>query len=231
MRLDKILSNLKYGSRTEIKTLIKRGLISVNEKIVKHADMQIDPNKDQIVVDQETVFYKETIILAMHKPAGYLSANQDKNDPVVIDLIKKPYDRFDFKIAGRLDKDTEGLLILTTDGEIQHEITHPKKHLDKVYEATLDLDFTEAAKLQLLEGVELKDPDGKIYFTNAKKLNYNSNKVEITIDEGKFHQVKKMFESVGFKVTYLKRIQIGELKLDLEKGTYKEIVLSDIKGK
>lgn len=231
MRLDKLLSNLKYGSRTEIKALIKRGLISVNEKIVKNADMQIDPNKDQIVVDQETVFYKETIILAMHKPAGYLSANQDKNDPVVIDLIKKPYDRFDFKIAGRLDKDTEGLLILTTDGEIQHEITHPKKHLDKVYEATLDLDFTEAAKLQLLEGVELKDPDGKIYFTNAKKLNYNSNKVEITIDEGKFHQVKKMFESVGFKVTYLKRIQIGELKLDLEKGTYKEIVLSDIKGK
>src|SRR5690606_10419376 len=128
MRLDKLLSNLKYGSRTEIKALIKKGLISVNEKIVKNADMQIDPNKDQIVVDRETVFYKDIIILAMHKPAGYLSANQDKNDPVVIDLIKKPYDRFDFKIAGRLDKDTEGLLILTTDGDIQHEITHPKKH-------------------------------------------------------------------------------------------------------
>ena len=231
MRLDKLLSNLKYGSRTEIKSFVKKGLITVNGKVVKSADLDVKPETDLITLNNEQIYYKETIILAMHKPAGYLSANEDKKDPVVISLLKKPYDRFDFKICGRLDKDTEGLLILTTSGDIQHEITHPKKHLDKIYEATLDKPFNDDAMQKLLNGVELTDTDGEIYFTAAKNLHYNSNKVEITIDEGKFHQVKKMFAKVGFTVTYLKRIQIGELKLDLELGKYKEIVLSDIKGK
>lgn len=228
MRLDKILSNLKYGSRKEIKALIKDKCVTVNGEIIKDADIQINTNYDKISINGKEIFYKDLIILAMYKPIGYLSANVDKNHKVLFDLIKEPYNRFELKMAGRLDLDAEGLMILTTDGELVHKLTNPKHHVDKLYEVTLDKVFNDESKNLLLNGVELTDVDGSKYFAEAKSLTFNENIAQIVIDEGKFHQVKKMFHSVGFEVVRLFRKQIGNLKIDLNPGEYKEVNIEDI---
>ncbi|MFA7417488.1 MAG: pseudouridine synthase [Acholeplasma sp.] len=228
MRLDKFLSNLKYGSRKEIRIMVKKGLVTINGVTASSSDVQIDPNYDKIFLNGEAVFYKENITLAFYKPVGYLSSHQSELYPTLFSLIEAPYHQFDLKIAGRLDYDSEGLVILTTNGDLIHQITHPKKHVKKIYEATLDQPFTKMANDWLMAGIELKDEDGSIYQTSAIELAYKDNIAIITIDEGKFHQVKKMFAKVGFQVINLKRLQIGQLKLDLKPGCYKEIEESDI---
>ncbi|VEU83191.1 pseudouridine synthase [Acholeplasma hippikon] len=228
MRLDKLLSNLKYGSRKEIKELINGKSVLVNGLLVKDADIQIDPKYDKISINGKEVFYKELIILALYKPVGYLSANTDRMHPVLFDLINEPYSRFELKMAGRLDLDAEGLMLLTTDGELVHRLTNPKHHVDKLYEVTLDKVFNEESKIKLLNGVELIDTDNSSYIAVAKSLEFDGNIASIVIDEGKFHQVKKMFKSVEFEVTRLVRKQIGNLKLDLNPGEYKEVTIEDI---
>lgn len=219
MRIDKLLSQLKYGSRTEVKEMIKDKRIMINGLICTDAGFNINPNHDQISVDQEIIFYKDPIDLMIYKPKGFLSAHHDIVHPCIMELIKPPYDRFDFSMAGRLDLDAEGLMILSTDGIFTHQITHPKYHLKKVYEVELDQPFTKPK--HLLNGLWIKDGKNEPYFAKALEISYEEKYVKLTIDEGKFHQVKRMFEALGYLVISLKRISIGNLNLkNLKPGEY-----------
>lgn len=219
MRIDKYLSQLKYGSRKEIKDFIKKHEIFMDHRRVVNVDDIYEPSSMSLTIDGVIVPYFENVNLAIYKPKGVLSANIDNLHPVITSLIKAPYNRLDFKMAGRLDIDAEGLMILTTDGKFVHEITHPKKHLDKTYEVKLDKQFTH--ERELTKGVMIKDKYNQPYLAVAKKIETNNYCVTINIDEGKFHQVKRMFESLGYTILNLKRTQIGNLKLnDLKAGEY-----------
>lgn len=221
MRIDKFLSNLKYGTRSEIKIFLKEHQVVYEGIRILSTSFEIDPNIDVIVLDGHTIFYKYPIYLAINKPSGYLSANHDEKYPCVVDLLKEPYHRFDYAIAGRLDLDSEGLLILTTDGAFAHQITLPKSHVPKTYEVHLDRDFNQHTVLR--QGVTVKDGRNQDYVAQALMIESKASIAWITIDEGKFHQVKRMFEAVGFLVLKLKRIQIGKLKLnELPSGKYIE---------
>jgi 16S rRNA pseudouridine516 synthase len=221
MRIDKLLSNLKYGSRHDIKTFISQVEIKVGNKHIQETSFNVDPSIDDIFIDGEKLFYKEEIHLIFYKPKGFLSAHHDQMHPCLIDLIKTPYHRFDFVMAGRLDLDAEGLMILTTSGSLVHEITHPRYHLKKVYEVVLEREFTHSE--DLLSGVEIKDGKNNPYLAKALSLDVELNHVKLSIDEGKFHQVKRMFAALDYEVLNLKRIQIGNLTLgDLKPGEYIE---------
>ncbi|HBF0235223.1 TPA: rRNA pseudouridine synthase [Clostridioides difficile] len=230
-RIDKILSNLGYGSRSEIKKYCKQGSVVVNGSEVSNPGTQVDTENDEILFNGEEVIYREYIYLMMNKPAGYISATTDKYDPTVLDLIDLSYLAFEPFPVGRLDKDTEGLLVLTNDGKLSHRILSPKKHVPKTYYAKIDGVVTEEDVEAFLEGVVLDDG----YKTMPSQLNIlksdDESEIELTIHEGKFHQVKRMFESVGKKVVYLKRLSMGNLKLDesLELGEYRELTDEEVK--
>ncbi|AXU52285.1 TPA: pseudouridine synthase [Clostridioides difficile] len=230
-RIDKILSNLGYGSRSEIKKYCKQGSVVVNGSEVSNPGTQVDTENDEILFNGEEVIYKEYIYLIMNKPDGYISATTDKYDPTVLDLIDLSYLAFEPFPVGRLDKDTEGLLVLTNDGKLSHRVLSPKKHVPKTYYAKIDGVVTEEDVEAFLEGVVLDDG----YKTMPSQLNIlksdDESEIELTIHEGKFHQVKRMFESVGKKVVYLKRLSMGNLKLDesLELGEYRELTDEEVK--
>ncbi|EGT3850131.1 rRNA pseudouridine synthase [Clostridioides difficile] len=230
-RIDKILSNLGYGSRSEIKKYCKQGSVVVNGSEVSNPGTQVDTENDEILFNGEEVIYREYIYLMMNKPDGYISATTDKYDPTVLDLIDLSYLAFEPFPVGRLDKDTEGLLVLTNDGKLSHRVLSPKKHVPKTYYAKIDGVVTEEDVEAFLEGVVLDDG----YKTMSSQLNIlksdDESEIELTIHEGKFHQVKRMFESVGKKVVYLKRLSMGNLKLDesLELGEYRELTDEEVK--
>ncbi|HBG4726955.1 TPA: rRNA pseudouridine synthase [Clostridioides difficile] len=230
-RIDKILSNLGYGSRSEIKKYCKQGSVVVNGSEVSNPGTQVDTENDEILFNGEEVIYREYIYLMMNKPDGYISATTDKYDPTVLDLIDLSYLAFEPFPVGRLDKDTEGLLVLTNDGKLSHRVLSPKKHVPKTYYAKIDGVVTEEDVEAFLEGVLLDDG----YKTMPSQLNIlksdDESEIELTIHEGKFHQVKRMFESVGKKVVYLKRLSMGNLKLDesLELGEYRELTDEEVK--
>lgn len=227
MRLDKFLSQMKFCTRKQAKSFIKLHKVTINEHQISDATFDFDPNIQKISIDNEIIFYEYPIYLALNKPKGYVSANKDELYPCVVDLIKEPYHRFDFKIAGRLDVDTEGLMILSTEGKFVHEITHPNHHLAKTYIAVLDKKFRD--ENLLLKGVEIFDGHQHSFIAKALDIKTNEKEVVISIDEGKYHQVKRMFSKVGYEVIYLKRIQIGKLKLkDLLPGTYKQVRKDEI---
>ena len=224
-RLEKILSNLGYGSRTEIKKYCKYGIVTVNGQVAKNSSMQVDPETDCIIFDGEKVEYREYIYILLNKPAGCISATFDKHDKTVLDLIDPKYLSFEPFPVGRLDKDTEGLLVITNDGQLSHRVLSPKKHVPKTYYAKVEGAVTKDDVEAFEKGVELDDG----YITMSSSLNIiksdDISEIELTIHEGKFHQVKRMFESVGKKVIYLKRISMGGLKLDenLALGEYREL--------
>jgi len=220
MRIDQLISQLKYGSRSQMQTFLKKHKVTINGKPVLIGKTHVNPHKDIITIDEIVLFYQYPIDLILYKPKGYLSANVDAMHPCVTQLIKEPYQRFDFAIAGRLDIDAEGLMILTTDGSFAHQITHPSFHLPKVYEVELDQAFNHQETL--LSGVMIKDGKNQDFLAKALSITFDENHVKISIDEGKFHQVKRMFAAVGYAVLNLKRIQIGSLKLgELKPGEYK----------
>lgn len=228
MRLDKFLSNLKLGSRKEITKDIKKGLVKVDNVVIYDNGFKIDPKNNKVEYNNKLVTFRENINIAIYKPKGYLSANIDQMHQVVISLLPLQYQSYDFKIAGRLDLDSEGLLILTTNGNLVSQITNPRKQIEKTYvvETNLDIDNFES----LLDGVIIKDGKNNNYLAKAIKITkFSSKKFEIVISEGKFHQVKRMFKYLGTEVTGLKRIQIGKLKLgDLKPGEYFEFKREDI---
>ena len=230
-RIDKILSNLGYGSRSELKKLCKSGLVKVNGKVINNPGVQVDVENDEILFDGEKVVYKEFIYLMLNKPDGYISATFDKRDPIVLDLIDKEDLIFEPFPVGRLDKDTEGLLVLTNDGQLAHRVLSPKKHVPKTYYAKVEGVVTEEDVKAFAEGVTLDDG----YETMPAELEIlksdDISEIALTIHEGKFHQVKRMFESVGKKVVYLKRLSMGKLKLDegLALGEYRELTEEEVK--
>ena len=231
LRIDKILSNLGYGSRADLKKYCKNSLIKVNGKIISNPGTQVDPELDKIEFDNKEVKYREFIYLMMNKPDGYLSATFDKRDPIVLDLIDSSYLTFEPFPVGRLDKDTEGLLVLTNDGQLAHRVLSPKKHVPKTYYAKIDGLVTEEDIKAFETGVTLDD-GYKTMPAQLKILKSDElSEIELTIHEGKFHQVKRMFESVGKKVVYLKRLSMGKLILDenLNLGEYRELTDEEVK--
>ncbi|WP_409302265.1 pseudouridine synthase [Peribacillus sp. SCS-155] len=236
MRIDKMLSNIGYGSRTEVKKLLKSGAVAVNEKVVKDPKEHVDTKADRVTVQGEDVEYREFIYLMMNKPPGVLSATEDHYQETVIDILEPEDAVFQPFPVGRLDKDTEGLLLLTNDGQLSHQLLSPKKHVPKTYFAAIEGEVTEDDIEAFKAGVTLDDG----YVTKPGELAILkqglTSDIELTITEGKFHQVKRMFEAVGKRVIYLKRISMGSLVLDEELGLgqYRELTdeeLRLLKGK
>ncbi|MFS0574815.1 pseudouridine synthase [Sporosarcina sp. 179-K 3D1 HS] len=225
MRLDKLLSNMGYGSRKEVRQLLKSGSIRVNGKTVKDAALHVDPYGEEVFVLGERVLYKEFIYLMMHKPQGVISATEDVRDRTVVDLLDAEHRHFNPFPVGRLDKDTEGFLLLTNDGKLAHNLLSPKKEVPKTYYAHISGVVTEEDVAKFASGVTLEDG----YLTKPGKLQIlksaEQSEIELTITEGKFHQVKRMFEAVGKRVVYLKRLSMGPLQLDesLPIGAYREL--------
>lgn len=231
MRVDKLLSNEGVASRAELKKYCKQGLISVNGKVINNPGVQVDSESDDIRFNGEKIVYREFVYIMLNKPDGYISATFDKYDPIVLDLIDQSYLVFEPFPVGRLDKDTEGLLVLTNDGQLAHRVLSPKKHVPKTYYAKIQGKVTEEDILAFEKGVILDDG----YETMPSQLKIlksdDMSEIELTIHEGKFHQVKRMFESVGKKVVYLKRLSMGKLKLDesLGLGEYRELTEEEVK--
>ena len=230
MRLDKLLANMGYGSRKEVKVLLKQKAVTVDGEVVKDSALHVDPEKQNVSVFGERVEYIEFIYVMMNKPPGVISATEDKYDPTVIDLLDPYVQNFAPFPVGRLDKDTEGLLLITNDGNLAHNLLSPKKHVPKWYYAKIDGIVTEADVEAFAQGVTLDDG----YHTKPGELKIvvsgEESEIELMIQEGKFHQVKRMFEAVGKKVTYLKRLSMGPLQLDeqLALGDYRELTQQEL---
>ena len=225
-----MLANLGYGSRKEVKQLLKSGAVKVDGIIVKDAKQHIDTNNQTVTLNGEVIEYKEFIYLMMNKPPGVLSATEDHRDETVIDLLELEDQVYEPFPVGRLDKDTEGLLLITNDGQLAHQLLSPKKHVPKTYFAVIDGEVTEedikvfARGVTLDDGYETKPGELKILKSGLRS------DIELTITEGKFHQVKRMFQAVGKKVVYLKRISMGPLPLDetLQLGEYRELTDEEV---
>ena len=225
-RIDKILSNLGHGTRKEVKALLKKGKVEVDGVIATDSAMKIDPDKAIIVVSGEEIKYRKFIYLIMNKPAGVVSATVDNHDETVIDLLDEQYHSFKPFPIGRLDKDTVGLLLITNDGELNHKLIAPKNHVDKVYYAEINK-FIDSKDVATFKNGVVIDDGYKCMpaILEVLSANENGSEVMVTIQEGKFHQVKRMFESVDKKVVFLRRISFGPLKLDekLCEGQYREL--------
>jgi 16S rRNA pseudouridine516 synthase len=230
-RLDKVISNLGYGSRKDVKSFTKKGLIEVDSIIVRDNGMLVDPEKSIIKVNGEEILYRKNIYLMMNKPDGVISATHDKKDETVIDLLELEHQVFEPFPVGRLDKDTVGLLLLTNDGELNHRLIAPKWHVDKVYYSKIDKIVDEKDVIAFKNGITLDD-GYKCMEANLEILSTSDegSEVKVTIQEGKYHQVKRMFEAVGKKVVYLKREEFGGLLLDpnLEEGEYRELTDAEL---
>ena len=223
MRLDKFLADMQIGTRSEVKKLIQKGHVSINDQIVKKVDTKVD-EETIVYVDGLRVDYVSYEYYLLNKPAGFLSATQDSHYPVVMELV--PCIRKDVGIVGRLDKDTEGLLLLTNDGELNHRLLSSKNHVLKKYYVQVDTDIPDNAEDVFSKPIVFEE------FTSLPaEFEYIDNRsAYLTICEGKYHQVKRMFEKIGCTVTYLKRVQFGSLTLDgLESGQYRTLTEGEIK--
>lgn len=214
-----------YGTRKEVKKLLKSGVVRVDAQPIKDAKTHVNPEEQEITVYGEAVEYREFIYLMMNKPQGLISATEDASEHTVVEILQPEDQVFDPFPVGRLDKDTEGFLLLTNDGKLAHQLLSPKKDVGKKYFATIDGKVTTEDIEAFQKGVTLDDG----YKTKPGELTILSSgdisEIELIITEGKFHQVKRMFESVGKKVTYLKRLSMAGLVLDedLEPGEYREL--------
>ncbi len=224
MRLDKYLADCGVGTRSEVKVYLKKGLVTLNgEKAVK-GDLKITEGTDVVCFQGEQVQYQKNRYYMLNKPAGVVSAVTDNLHRTVIDLLDVVNKQNLFPV-GRLDIDTEGLLLLTDDGPLSHELLSPKKHVDKTYYAVISGLVTEEDVIKFREGLSIGEKKntlpGELVILKAGE----TSEITLTIHEGKFHQVKRMFEAVGKKVTYLKRLSMGSLVLDeaLAPGEYREL--------
>lgn len=221
MRLDKFLVECGIGSRSEVKDILGKGFVKVNEKIIKSPKEHIDLAKDTVTYKGKKLEYKEFRYYIMNKPQGYITATEDLKEKTVMELLPSFVIKKDLFPVGRLDKDTEGLLLFTNDGKFAHELLSPKKHVDKTYEVHLRDEINDEAIEKLEKGVTILDG----YFTKDAKVKKVENKIiELTITEGKYHQVKEMLKAVGNEVVFLKRLSFGKLNLEsLELGQVVEI--------
>ncbi len=233
LRIDKLLAHSGLGTRKEVKKLLKDGIVTVNQDVVKNPKVHVDPDHDIVEVHGARIEYQEFVYYMMNKPPGVISATEDAMHDTVLDLLE-PQDTIQEPFpAGRLDIDTEGLLLLTNDGGLSHRLLSPRRKVDKVYMAEIAGIVTEADKEAFKAGVTLEDG----YETMPADLTIVSvdedaqtSHIELKIHEGKFHQVKRMFQAVGKEVTYLKRMSMGPLTLDsqLSLGEYRALTTEEI---
>lgn len=233
MRLDKFLAHTGYGTRKSVKELVKSKKVTVNELVVKDAKTHVQPETDTIYVSGERVFYQEFYYFMLHKPQGVISATEDNLHKTVIDLLK-PEDRLSNPFpVGRLDKDTEGLLLLTNDGALAHDLLSPRKEVDKCYEAIIEGLIGEEEIEAFEKSITLEDGfrcrPAKLTVLSTDLVAQTA-KIQVIIHEGKFHQVKRMFEAVDRKVRYLKRLSMGPLELDnsLKLGHYRALTTDEL---
>ena len=223
MRLDKYLADCGVGSRSDIKKLIRSGVVRVVGIPTPKPETKIEPDVAEVFVNGVKVEYKEFVYLMLNKPQGYLSSTRDGRQPIVLDLVPEEYAHFDLFPAGRLDIDTEGLCLLTNDGQLAHRILSPAHHIPKTYYVELEVPVEDSVIEEFANGVDLDDG----YHTLPAELKIFEDRrcCEITITEGKFHQIKRMFQATGNKVAYLKRIKMNKLSLDesLELGEMREL--------
>ncbi|GAB2062343.1 pseudouridine synthase [Lactobacillus paragasseri] len=233
MRIDKYLANINVGSRKEVHSLIKKKVVTVNGELVTTPKQQVKED-DLVVVDGNEIAYQQYHYFLLNKPKGVISATEDRSQQTVISLLKTK-DRYQgIAPVGRLDKDTTGLLLLTNDGALAHELLAPNKHVTKVYRAKISGVASEetiktfASGITLGDGTKLKPAKLEIL---AQDKVHDLSQIEIQIQEGKYHQIKRMFGAVGMKVLELDRISMGKLSLptDLKRGQYQEITRDKIK--
>jgi len=238
MRLDKWLTHMGIGSRKDVRALLKTGNVKVNDQPVKDPSRHVDPELDDVTVNGERLTYEEYIYFLLNKPQGVITATEDARHETVLDLLEEHDRRKDLFPVGRLDKDTEGLLLITNDGALAHKLLSPKHHVEKTYEAIINGPITNEIMSAFETGIELKG-DGTTKPAKLKVLLEGENpRVEIQITEGKYHQIKRMFVAVGREVLYLNRTKMGPLELETGQalGTYRQLspvertALQEIKG-
>lgn len=233
MRIDKFLANMNVGSRKEVHQLIKKGIVAINGQTIKTPKEKV-AETDEVTVNGEKIVYQKYHYFLMNKPKGVLSATEDRSQRTVISLLDLKDQYQGIVPVGRLDKDTTGLLLLTNDGQLNHELLAPNKHVVKVYRAKIagvadeDTIKTFASGMTLGDGTKLKPAKLTVLKQDTE---HDSSEIEIEISEGKYHQIKRMFGAVGMKVVELERISMGKLKLpnNLKRGQYVEIDVDEIK--
>lgn len=235
IRLDKYLSDMSIGSRSQVKKFIKKEKVEINHQVVTDPSYKVNTIEDKVYYDGKLLTYSKYIYLMLNKPVGVVSATRDNVNKTVIDLIDKKYGKDLFPV-GRLDKDTEGLLLITNDGKLSHELLSPKKKVAKTYYAVIDGKVTEKEVSLFEKGIVISDnftalpAHLEILETIDEREKSHSSRVNLTIYEGKFHQVKRMFEALDMRVTYLKRISMGSLDLDdnLKLGEYRHLTETEL---
>jgi 16S rRNA pseudouridine516 synthase len=233
MRLDKFLADAGVGTRSEVKKMIKSGRITVNGSAARRPEQKMDPSVDEVCVDGGTVCYEQFSYYLFHKPSGCVTARTDASFPTVMDFFPEEM-RDKFSPVGRLDKDTEGLLLITNDGALNHRLVSPAYHVDKTYYARLDQPVPSAAIEQFTKGIDIGDekptlPAELLILPEEKDISGTVYAAQLTIREGRFHQVKRMFAAVGCEVLYLKRLSMGSLTLqDLPKGKYRKLTPEEV---
>ena len=229
-RLDRILSEAGVASRKELRAIIRAGRVTVDGALVTDEARKFDETAACITVDGRPVRLRAPILLMLHKPAGYLTAADDPRAKTVMELIPEVYRKFGVMPVGRLDKDTEGLLVITSDGQLAHRIISPRHEVGKVYYARLDGELTDEDVAALEAGIHIRDADGEFDARPAKLRRDGGDAAYIRVTEGKYHQVKRMFAARGKHVVYLKRMAIGSLALDpeLKPGEWRELTDDEV---
>lgn len=228
MRLDKFLADMNIGTRSEIKKMIRKGLVTVNNEVIKDSGVSVTSD-DEISFNGELISYQEYEYIMLNKPAGVISASEDKRQETVIDLLDERH-RKDLFPVGRLDKDTVGLLLITNDGQLAHDLLSPAKHVDKLYRAKVTGALDESDVKSFAQGIKIDDEFTALPARLKIISSGDISEAEVTIREGKFHQIKRMFSALGHEVTWLKRVSMGPLTLDesLKEGEYRVLTTSEI---
>ena len=225
-RIDKVIGSQTGYSRKEIKELIRKKRIMLNDEIINKPDIKINPDIDKIKIDNKEIQVQKYVYLILNKPKGYVSATEDNNDKTVLELVPDEYLHRNLFPAGRLDKDTTGLMIITDDGIFAHNILSPTKHVSKTYNVTIDIPITDEMIIGFKEGIKLNDGECK----PSKLEKTGTYTAEVTLTEGRYHQIKRMFGCFGAKVIELERIKIGGLELpkDLELSECRELTKEEL---
>lgn len=226
IRLDKFLAQMNIGTRSEVKNAIRKGKVSVNGEVCKTVDAKIDENKDVVFYENQEVKFEQYVYYMLNKPAGVVSATKDNLDETVLDLLKEVNIKDVFPV-GRLDKDTEGLLLLTNDGDLAHKLLSPRKHICKTYFVRTKNPVTDEQLKMLEAGVDIGEESLTMPAETTKE---DEKQLLLTIYEGKFHQVKRMLKAVGNEVVYLERIKMGPLSLDknLKRGEFRKLTSYEV---
>ena len=229
LRLDKFLADMGIGTRSEVKQYIRKGRIKINDQICKTPEYKLSPQTDAVFLDDRRIEYNKFIYIMLNKPRGVVSASNDGRSQTVIDLLGEK-GRKDLFPVGRLDKDTEGLLLITNDGDLAHRLLSPKKHVDKIYYVRVAGRLTDEDKTAFREGIDIGDDKPTLPADLSVLASGEISEAQVCIREGRYHQIKRMFEALGKKVIYLKRLSMGPLILDedLPCGSFRELTEQEI---